>query len=886
VLSVSARGSAAEAADYYAHLAADHDGRPEDYYAREGAGQWAGAAAALNLIGAVDPKSFQRVLEGRALDGQDLVQGAGNCHRAGWDCTFSAPKSVSAVWAIADHDQRALIQAAHDQAVAKAVEQIQALCVQARVGSSAKGTLRRESATAVVATFCHGTSRALDPALHSHAFIANLAQREDGSWGGIESREIYRWKMALGAAYRAEMAAGLTKAGLAVEADGDSFKLAGVPDELCADWSTRRQQIVQALADHGASGAKASEVAALDTRRAKDVDQDREQLHARWTGEALEQGFTADQAFAAKATVAPEPMPTPEELLRRATEHDAVIEERHVWQTVAVACQHRGEGIDTIQERVAEVLESPALVRLVHPETGETKFTTRELYEQERQVLEYARKHAADLHLAVDAATVDAALASFAKVQGFVLSDEQVAAVHHVTEQPGAVRTIVGDAGTGKSTAMKAARMAWENNGQRVIGCAISGKAAAGLQDGAGIESHTIASLLMRLEPQTNEASGETWPPRETLTDRDVIVVDEAGMVDSRTMHRLAEHAQAAQARVVLVGDHKQLQSVGAGGVFRHLADQDSARISEIRRQREDWAKTAVQRFSLGEAVEALGAFVDRGLVHVTDDQAAAVDLAVDRWAHHAAEVGVAETLLMANTNAEVARLNQAARAARAGELGHEVTIQTCNRDGRPTGTLAVAEGDRLLAKRNDRETGLKNGDLMTVDSITYTSRGVEIEATIDRTGRSVAVNPDEYAQLRHGYAVTTHAAQGATVDRAVVLGGGSMTSRESTYVQMSRMRETAEFIATRQQIRNAASALDVEQEQVAPDPLAQLRDVVKAMSQSRQKETTLDYLAAHEHQPEAARRGQDTEAHKVDEQKTHQGKREHIPEAEQELGL
>lgn len=842
--SISARGSAAEAIDYYTHLTSDN--APEDYYSREGIGQWIGAAAeALGLPGTVSAEQFRLVLEGRAPDGQGLVQGAGESHRAGWDCTFSAPKSVSAVWAVADDDQRALIQAAHDRAVAKAVEQIQAHCVQARVGSTSKGTLRRESATAVVATFSHGTSRELDPALHTHAFVANLAMRADGSWGSIESREIYRWKMATGAAYRAEMTAGLTEIGLTVEADGDSFKLAGVPDELCADWSKRREQIKDALAKHGANGAKASEIAALDTRRAKAVDQDREQLHARWTAEALEHGFTAEQAFAAQATAAPEPMPTSEELLRRATEHDAVIEERHIWQAVAVACQHRAQGVDAIQAQIDQVLDSPELVRLVQPETGVVKFTTRELYEKEREVIAYARDHASDNHHAVDPAKVEAAFAQFAAEKGFSLSDEQKAAVRHVTQESGAIRTIVGDAGTGKSTAMQAARFAWESNGQRVIGCAISGKAAAGLQDGSGIESHTIASLLMKLEPQVDTKTGEIRPPSERLTEQTMIVVDEAGMVDSRTMHRLIEQAEAAQARVVLVGDHKQLQAVGAGGVFRHLADQDSARISEIRRQREDWAKDAVQQFSRGKVAEALGAFVDRGLVHVADDQAAAVNHAVTRWTHHVNEVGAERTLLMANTNAEVARLNQAARSVRAEKLGHEVTIQTRDRDGRPTGKLAVAEGDRLLAKRNDRETGLKNGDLMTVRSIHYKPHGVEIEVHVDRTKEIVTINPDEYSQLRHGYAVTTHAAQGATVDRAVVLGGGSMTSRESTYVQMSRMRETAEFIATRQQIRDAASALDIDQEQVESDPLDQLRDVVKAMSESRQKETTLNYIHA-----------------------------------------
>lgn len=208
MLSISARGSAASATSYYAHLAADakSDAQPDDYYAREGAGLWLGAgAAALDLSGKVSAITFQRVLEGKAPDGKDLVQGAGEKHRAGWDLTFSAPKSVSVVWgASTDTDLRAAIYIAHDRAVKAALDQLQhdAEAIVARRG---KGGLVQEKADMVVATFQHGASRELDPQLHTHAFVANLAQRADGSWGGIESKAMYQWKMAAGAIYRASM---------------------------------------------------------------------------------------------------------------------------------------------------------------------------------------------------------------------------------------------------------------------------------------------------------------------------------------------------------------------------------------------------------------------------------------------------------------------------------------------------------------------------------------------------------------------------------------------------------------------------------------------------------------------------------------------------------
>ncbi|AOU98313.1 hypothetical protein BI364_10380 [Acidihalobacter yilgarnensis] len=884
MLSISARGSAAEAVSYYLHLK-DERGRQDEYYSSEGAGQWFGAGAeALGIAGEITPEAFALAAAGRSPDGENLVQGAGDKHRAGWDLTLSAPKSVSVLWGIADASRQTEIQAAHGQAVERALQHIEQEFTLARRG---KGGVEREQAKLLWSVFQHGTSREQDPQLHSHAFLHNLAQRADGTWGGIDPRELYQWKLALGATYRAGLASSMRELGYKIEADGDSFRVSGVPHEVCRQFSKRREQIEAALAEAGQSSAKSSELAALGTRQAKSRDLNLDELHARWQDEASALHFSADQALEVETKDDLGPMPAPEELLRRATEHDAVIEDRHIWQAVAVAAQHRGMGLDAIRTHVEDVLASDACMRLVHPETGDVRYTTRELYRQERQIISAAQERAEEDHHAVPAALVDQALEQFSTEKGFALSAEQQTAVRHVTQRDGAVQVIVGDAGTGKSTAMLAARMAWESAGQRVIGCAISGKAAAGLQEGSGIESRTIASLLITLEPTTDPQTGEVRAPRDALSSTDVLVIDEAGMVDSRTMHRLMEHVNAACCRVVMAGDHKQLQSVGAGGVFRHLAERDSARITEIHRQREGWARDAVREFSRGDAAEAIGRFLDRDLVHVADDQQTAITQAVDRWAAHAAEVGASEALLMASTNAEVAALNTAARARMQAEhrLCNEIEIQVHDRQGRSAGKLAVAEGDRLLAKKNDRATSLKNGDLMTVERIEYTPSGVQVIARLDRTAELVRFDPAEYSQLRHGYAVTTHAAQGATVDRAVALAGGSMTSRESTYVQMSRMRETAEIIATRQQLRDAAEqigptekmlelAATVVAEQatdlppecadsfsecrawlndharnelggVEVDRLAELKDLIEAMGASRQKETTLDYQIA-----------------------------------------
>ena len=224
MMSVTVRRAGA-AVSYYIHLREDahragERGRLEDYYAGPGDGRWYGrGAGALGLGGAVAADEFAAAAAGFGPDGQALVQRAGSeTRRAGWDCTFSAPKSVSVAWALADEETRAAIERAHDAAVERALEYMQAHAIRTRRGH---GGVSEERAEMVAAVFRHATSRELDPQLHSHCFVLNLARRADGTWGTIESRHIYQQQKVIGAIYRAELAHRLRELGYQVERDGD-----------------------------------------------------------------------------------------------------------------------------------------------------------------------------------------------------------------------------------------------------------------------------------------------------------------------------------------------------------------------------------------------------------------------------------------------------------------------------------------------------------------------------------------------------------------------------------------------------------------------------------------------------------------------------------------
>jgi len=286
VASISVRKSVAAAAAYYQHMGKD------DYYAREGEapGRWEGKAAArLSLEGSVSKSDFESALEG--LDprtGERLILANGIAHTAGWDMTFSAPKSASVLWALSAENERRTIEAAHQKAVNTALHHLESNHAWARRGR--RGAIKERTAGLLVAAFDHHTSRDLDPQLHTHAFIFNLAPRHDGSWGAIVGRELYLAQKDAGRIYRAELANSLERSGVEMTREADSFRVTAIPREVEQAFSKRREAIENAAETYGYSTAKGMEMAALRTRKPKQ-EMNREALLNMWREEAKSLGF-------------------------------------------------------------------------------------------------------------------------------------------------------------------------------------------------------------------------------------------------------------------------------------------------------------------------------------------------------------------------------------------------------------------------------------------------------------------------------------------------------------------------------------------------------------------------------------------------------------------
>ena len=482
---------------------------------------------------------------------------------------------------------------------------------------------------------------------------------------------------------------------------------------------------------------------------------------------------------------------------------DAITRQQATFTTrdLAVFAFRHSDGKDQFDQVMGAVRASPELVALGKDGRDQERFTSRDMIAVEARLERSAGELAArDGHGVADRHR-DAAIGA-AEGRGLVLSAEQRDALDHITGSAG-LASVVGYAGSGKSAMLGVAREAWEREGYTVRGAALSGIAAENLEGGSGISSRTIASLEHAWEQG-----------REQLGPRDVLVVDEAGMIGSRQMERVLSQARDAGAKVVMVGDPEQLQAIEAGAAFRSVTERHgAAEITEIRRQREDWQRDATRLLATGRTGEAIHAYDGKGMVHAADTREQARGELVDGWDRaRQAEPGKSRVILT-HTNAEVRELNEEARGRlrASGDLGDDVTFSA------DRGTRAFARGDRLMFLRNERSLGVKNGTLGTIEQVSAEGMKVRLD-----NGARVAFDAKDYAAVDHGYAATFHKAQGVTVDRAHVLATPGM-DRHSAYVGMSRHRDGAQLHYGR-------------------DDFADLAKLVRALSRDRGKDMAGDY--------------------------------------------
>jgi conjugative relaxase-like TrwC/TraI family protein len=820
-----AKLSVGREAYYTRELATDH----ETYLSGHGEspGRWYGAGAtSLGLEGEASVAGFQAMFEGRdPRTGELLGRPHGRNAVPAFDVVLRPTKSVSILYGLGDPATGRAVLAAHHAGLAEAVGYLDEH-LGARRGH---GGVQHVSGQGVLAVgFDHRTSREGDPLVHTHLVVANRVQGPDGRWSALDGRDLYRHRLAADAIYRASYQRELVRT-LGVEwtsADRHGNReLQGIPEELVRSFSKRAGQIDAELDRLVADGAERTprlvKWAVQATRKAKESEAP-DTLYGRWRAEAAERGHDPDTLIREVTGRTPDrdlDRTVSAEVTGRLfdrlagpdglTEHASTFARQDV--LVAVGAGLAGAGRTELEGLADRFLAERAVSVVADRALEERRWSTPELLAVEQRLVESATGRTAEQTARVSHEAVREAVAAHPTAGA-----DQQAMVRDVCQGGAGVAVVVGRAGTGKTFALGIARHAWQLDGYRILATAPTGIATMSLQ-GEGFEDVATCDRLL----------GDLDCGREQLDPRTVLVVDEAGMVSSRKLGRLLEHADQAQTKVVLVGDDRQLAAIDAGGGFRALRLRlGASELTENRRQHQAWEREALDLVRSGLVEEAVAAYQAHDRVVAADSKpAATLALLQDWWvAWQQAERDPAhEVVVLAARRAEVDRLNSACQellAAR-GRLGGE-RLQVEDRQ--------LAVGDRVVCGHNAiGELGVANGSRGTITALDPHARTLTLR--LDSNDARTVILPRAYLDGRGrgernrrvdlAYATTGHRAQGLTRGRALV----RLTGSEDVnwlYVQLSRARQDTRLYAVVGPEPQGAGELDLP-DRDQPDAYLQL---------------------------------------------------------------
>ena len=701
--------SASHAESYYTEK--------DNYYVRT-EGAWTGKGSeALCLEGGVSKEDFKHLLAGKDAEGNVIVAPAPNGeHRAGIDLTFSAPKSVSILAEVLDVAE---VRKAHDQAVGVALRFVESHFAHARFTEDGK-TERIDTGNLVIATFAHDMSREMDPQLHTHAVVLNATETAKG-WRALSNEALYENKMLIGQVYRNELAANLKDLGFAVlTCEKGLFEVEGVPASLIERFSQRSEQIAEKVVEIREAGlylnakeSKLREIACLGSRVAK-KDADPAAVREAWNERLRQEGLSRedilqsvrDPAGRAKEAMSQsdEPKLSAHEYVQMAadalTRSESTFSKEDALKTAARFSLGENR-IDDLERAFADVARTKAIIALDHKRGV---YTTRDMLRAERDIIRHAKegRNAVDPVYSREQAerTIDDRYGR--------LTPDQKNALQHLLTAGDRVILVQGDAGTGKTTMLAALRQELENAGYRVQGLSFTGKAAQELEKNSGIESRTLHAFLS--DPERREGR-QAW------------VVDESSMVGSRQMHDLVKHAKESDARLVLIGDTKQLQSIDAGRMFRKLqeAGLKTVRMTESVRQKDETYRDIVRNIAEKRIDHAFDKMEETDRMHVIADRESRLAAIVNEYVN---KCDVENTLVVTALNRDRKEIN--------GQVREELKRQ--GRLDREDHVFLVREPKTLNAGERHFARNYEPGDIVTVNR---SGAGIKVGAQGVVTGAS-----------------------------------------------------------------------------------------------------------------------------------------------------
>lgn len=744
--------------------------------------------------------------------------------KRGWDGVPNVPGSIKALLGVAEQEMADAIEEEYLSTVDDTLPTLQEWTAYGMAGHHGDGqTAERVATSGFIGTMTeHFTARPVngevgDPHLHVHLMLAHLVRCADGEWRTVAAggRDLMRHTAAYGELFKARFRDRLTRRfgvrWVWSEHSGE-WEIEGITPEMIAVFSRRSAQIAAAAgADATVEQKRAAarstahakqEIAPGDMRsawhaRAEEAGIDRARLVAAVTGHGPEGGAPAgpeggpgpqrpDPGQIAEAVWDPE---------TGVTSHSKVITRAKVLAAVAAACPGGVPGADVLEELTDRALADPRAVRL--PAAGAShmanaqRFTSADVLDAERTIIDTTTRRLGEGAARVDEQTVLASIRGFQAERGFTLSREQRLTLARLLTGGHGIDGVIGVAGAGKTTIMAAARQAWEAAGCTVVGASTAAVAAGNLKAESGIESRTVASWAKSIRERTGGLAGI-----------DVLVVDEAAMVDDRSMSLLIAEADRTGTKIVGIGDPQQFPAIGIGGGFKRIHEiVKGALLSENRRQREEVDRQTLEVWRQGGRRIALTMWGERGMVQAPPDAPAAFDQIAAAWRADRAAItdeheAIADVLVMAAYNADVRQLNTRCRAAaRAdGLLGEEQVFAQAGGQ-----RLHLAVGDQVRITRNDyrsrrqRQGGAAEPDVLNgfrgIVRAVDRRRGVLVEWRFAEQTQQAWIDPMAIGRgdLVHGYAMTIAGAQGLSCHQAHVYGVGA--DAHSLYPGMTRAK-------------------------------------------------------------------------------------------------
>lgn len=829
----------------------------ENYYAEaeqvEFSQWWGKGAESLGLSGQIHaPKVFRHVLQGFTPDGQQQLRAdppKGKEARAGTDLTFSAPKSIS-IAALVGGDQR--LVAAHDKVVNRILSLVETRYAETRINKQVTPV-----DNLCVAKFLHDTNRELEPNLHTHCLVMNIAQDEVGVWRSGVNQKLYQHRILLGRIYQNELAHEVQQLGYGIEMRGDGyFELQGYTREQIEGFSDRHQQILEYLNTEGLEDTTANRVRALfATRKAKQYDVDRQALLAEWQNTAAELAIE-------------HPTPYPGSLVIGKEKNLAVLVEqaiRHSEERTAIFTQEELEAF-ILAEPTGKTFQAiewtiDANPRLIRGKRTRRKYATAQSLTRERLTIALMEKGHNQLSPMVNHQEISLPES---------LTSSQAKAVSHALSSPDRVLGWVGVAGAGKTFTLKTLVNIAKAQGIEVSGFAPDASSAEVLSDEVDIATDTVAYHLL----QQNEATQR----------RQLWIIDEAGKLSSQEAYQLLQKSHEQNAQVLLVGDPKQLTAVNAGAPFKSLIDNglSVSHLKDFLRQKDSIIARAVQLTYHNLGAEAIAWLQKHGKVSETPD--------IETWAVQMAEAYLrldeaeqAETLVLSGTHRErhaiIQQLRQGlkkagriqeteyetetlhrkdmteeqkqhARFYAVGDVliplkdhnclkrskhyritqlsGDDITLDdqvVLNMKGLkyPLKTevfvksnLSIAVGDRLKWTRNNRPQKRTNGREFTIIGIEPITRLVSV---VDDKGRLDEFSLDDLNHCDHALVGTVYSSQGKTAKQVFVSFGNDPTvNRESVLVALSRAKYEVKIWTTNAQ--KLGELADISHNQLNPSEL------------------------------------------------------------------